>query len=62
MRQNMKKTKEEMVDGDLFCFLVEAESSVVCRLQGYGGLGTSGPRLGRSIYGSYWDCSLFFCA
>jgi hypothetical protein len=46
---------------DPFCFLVEVVSSVVCQLQGYGGLGTNGPGLGGSICDSYWNHNLFFC-
>jgi len=41
----MKKTKEGMVDGNLFCFL-KVVISFVCLLEGYGGLGSDGVKLG----------------
>jgi hypothetical protein len=41
---NVKKTKEEMIDYDIFCSL-ESVSNVVYLLQGYGGLKTSGIEL-----------------
>jgi hypothetical protein len=40
----VKKTKEEMIDYDIFCSL-ESVSNVVYLLQGYGGLKTSGIEL-----------------
>ncbi len=36
MRHNMKKTKEGMVDGNLFYFL-EVVTNFVCLLEGYDG-------------------------
>jgi hypothetical protein len=52
MHQNVKKTKEETVDGDYLCFL-EAMNSVVCMLQGYGGSIIGGAKLGGLICDSY---------
>lgn len=48
MRWNVKKTKEETIDDDIFCSL-ESMSNVVYLLQGYGGLKTNGVALGGLI-------------
>jgi hypothetical protein len=52
MHHNMKKTKEETIDGDFLCSL-EAMNNVVCMLQGYGGSITGGARLGGLLCDSY---------
>jgi hypothetical protein len=48
VRWNVKKTKEETIDDDIFCSL-ESTSNVVYLLQGYGGLKTNGVALGDLI-------------
>jgi hypothetical protein len=45
MHQNIKKTKERTVDGNLFYFL-KVVTNFVCLLKGYGGLGNHGVKLG----------------
>ncbi len=60
MRWNMKKTKEEMVYGDFFCFL-KVVSSYVCLLQGYVALGSDGVKLRGFNVSRALNDKLFFC-
>ncbi len=56
----MKKTKEGMVDGDLFCYL-KVVSNFVCLLQGYGRSRSNGVELGGFNVWQLLDGELFFC-
>ncbi len=60
MHYNMKKTKEGIVGGDLFCFL-EFVSSFVCLLQGYVGSGSDGVKLGSFNVSWTLNGKLLFC-
>ncbi len=56
----MKKTKERIVDGNLFYFL-KVVSSSVCLLQGYAGSTSNGAKLGRFNVSRTLNDKLFFC-
>jgi hypothetical protein len=56
----MKKTKEGIVDGDLFCYL-EFVSSFVCLFQGYIGSGSNCVKLGGFNVSQTLNGKLLFC-